>query len=456
MRMRTRIAENRKRKMLIAAAGLALVAAILGICVFLQTTIPYAVSQDGTRIQQPWTVKIGTQEAFVVASKQEGQAVVDGIKDHYSTTDTDVEKTSISPKITIEEKDLKRSQSSVQVTDADDAVDQIITAAEAGNPLVAVTTVDQVAKTETIPYGTEYKIDSSLQKDEKKILTKGREGGKLITSQVTRVNGKVLSEEVVSEKVTQEPTAMIVAKGDDSLSDEGILTGQTPEVTQQSETGASPQEETSASELENAQTNNAAQKDIQAAAVKESTSATQPAQSTTDAAADKPSSTGSTKEPAKDATQKPTSATTPSTTQKPETTAPTTKKPTESDKDKETKPSTTTNRGQQVADYALQFVGNPYVYGGTSLTNGADCSGFTMSVYAKFGVKLPHSSSAQRSSGRGVSYSQAKAGDIICYSGHVAIYIGNGQIVHASNERDGIKVSTATYKTILTVRRILE
>ncbi|MCM1065005.1 MAG: C40 family peptidase [Eubacterium sp.] len=111
--------------------------------------------------------------------------------------------------------------------------------------------------------------------------------------------------------------------------------------------------------------------------------------------------------------------------------------------------------GSAVAEYALQFVGNPYVYGGSSLTNGTDCSGFVMSVYANFGVSLPHSSSADRSQGAAVDgLSNAQPGDIICYSGHVGLYIGNGQIVHASNSRTGIIVSSADYRKILAVRRI--
>ena len=111
--------------------------------------------------------------------------------------------------------------------------------------------------------------------------------------------------------------------------------------------------------------------------------------------------------------------------------------------------------GKSVAEYALQFVGNPYVYGGSSLTNGTDCSGFVMSVYANFGVSLPHSSAADRSQGAAVDgLANAQAGDLICYSGHVALYIGNGQIVHASTAKTGIIVSNADYKKVLAVRRI--
>lgn len=111
--------------------------------------------------------------------------------------------------------------------------------------------------------------------------------------------------------------------------------------------------------------------------------------------------------------------------------------------------------GKEVASYACKFVGNPYVLGGTSLTNGTDCSGFTYSVYKAFGYSIPRTSTAQRSAGRGVTYAEAEPGDIICYAGHVALYLGGGRIVHASTPATGIKYGNATYKEILAVRRIV-
>ncbi len=111
--------------------------------------------------------------------------------------------------------------------------------------------------------------------------------------------------------------------------------------------------------------------------------------------------------------------------------------------------------GKNIAKYGCQFIGNPYVYGGTSLTNGADCSGFIYAIYKDFGYSIPRTSSAQRSCGTGVSYEDAQPGDIICYDGHVGLYCGGGYIVHASTEKTGIKVSKATYRKILAVRRVV-
>lgn len=123
--------------------------------------------------------------------------------------------------------------------------------------------------------------------------------------------------------------------------------------------------------------------------------------------------------------------------------------------------------GQGVSDvrvslvqYAKQYIGNPYVWGGTSLTKGADCSGFTMSIYKKYGVSLPHHAASQAQLGKKVSLAEAQPGDLVFYSkngsiNHVAIYIGNGQVIHASSPKTGIKISTVNYRTVACVRRYL-
>lgn len=338
-----------KRKMEIAVIGLAIVVVVLGVCSFLQFTIPFAISEDGEKVEEPWVVKIGDREAFVVANQEEGKAIIEGIKDNYNTENTQEAETTISPEMTVVEKELKRGDESPKIIETDDAVNQVITANASSEPMVTVTTTEKVSKTQAIDYKTEYKETSKLYIGEEKVITKGKKGKQTTVSEVIKENGKTVSKEEVSTTVDKEPTNKVVQKGTKTM--------------------------------------------------------------TASKASDVVSRGGA---------------------------------------------AMGRGSGQDVVNYALQFVGNPYVYGGSSLTNGTDCSGFTMSVYAKFGISLPHSSSAQRSCGKGVPYSEAKPGDIICYAGHVAIYIGNGKIVHASTPSTGIKVGSATYKKIITVRRIIE
>ena len=122
--------------------------------------------------------------------------------------------------------------------------------------------------------------------------------------------------------------------------------------------------------------------------------------------------------------------------------------------------SSNTSIGVKVATYAKKFIGNPYVWGGTSLTNGADCSGFIQSVFKKFGYSVPRTSKEQAKVGTKVSQKNIKPGDIVSYAksgtvNHVAIYVGNGRVVHASNPKDGIKLSNYNYRTIHSIRRII-
>ena len=136
-------------------------------------------------------------------------------------------------------------------------------------------------------------------------------------------------------------------------------------------------------------------------------------------------------------------------------------KPSKDDDDEIISMPSDASRGQAIANKACEYIGNKYVYGGNSLTNGIDCSGFVQQIHAKFGISTPRSSSEQRYGGKSVSYSQMLPGDVICYSGHVAIYIGNNTIVHASNSspypKGGIKTtSPANYRTVLAVRRYWE
>ncbi|MCD8329794.1 MAG: C40 family peptidase [Lachnospiraceae bacterium] len=147
------------------------------------------------------------------------------------------------------------------------------------------------------------------------------------------------------------------------------------------------------------------------------------------------------------------------TTEAPTTEAETTTEAPTTTTEEETKSSlseSTSSIRSQIVDYALSFVGNlRYVYGGNSLSSGVDCSGFVQQVYKHFGYSLPRTSDSQGSSGKSVSSSEMQPGDLVYYGGHIAIYIGNGQVVHASNEKTGVKVSTWNYRTVKSIRNVL-
>ena len=130
-------------------------------------------------------------------------------------------------------------------------------------------------------------------------------------------------------------------------------------------------------------------------------------------------------------------------------------------KEQEEQKAQAAGNGQAIVDYACQFIGNPYVWGGTSLTNGADCSGFVLSVFRNYGISLPHSSRAQANCGTKISLSELKPGDLVFYGNrsginHVAIYVGGGQVVHASNPRVGITISGVSYRSPVKAVRVIK
>ncbi len=425
--MKVRKVSNFERNVIIAMIGLGIVVIILGICSFLQFTKPYAVSKDGIKVEQPWVVKIGDDESFVVASKKDGQDIIEQVKNSYSTDNTQSESTTLSPEITVVEKELERGEDKVALTDAEDAVAEVVTANQTEAPVVTVRTVEQVTDIKAIDFKTEYEKSDELPKGETKVIQEGKKGKKTIVSQVVKENGAEVSKEVLSSAIEEKPVNKIVQEG-------------TMEEIEEPEPATEPPTAPTATADNDADRSAAKSSAVKPAADDDGDSKKD------DENKDKDQKKSNDSQKSEDKKEKDKDSDSKSKDDKDS------KSKDDSDKKTETK----SGSGQAVVDYALQFVGNPYVYGGTSLTKGTDCSGFTMSVFKKFGVSLPHSSSAQRSYGKKVSYSNAKPGDLICYSGHVAIYIGKGKIVHASTPSTGIKVSKATYKNILCVRRLVK
>lgn len=336
---------NHKKLMILAAAVIVVAAVSI---VVLNLTKPYAVYADGTKVEDPYVVKAGDDELFLVKDAETAESVIEKVMEEYSPEGAQINSITVDKKLSSEEKDLDRGEKPPVVMSEKDAVDYIIEENNTDDPLFCVTISSEVGSIQDVKAGTTYEENKDLYKGEEKVKSEGEAGNQIVTNQVISVNGTVLTSEVIDTAVVNEAVNEVVYKGTKDKPKDTVRADYSGEVL------------------------------------------------------------GS-------------------------------------------------GNGASIASFALQFVGNPYKAGGTSLTNGADCSGFTQSVYAKFGISLPRTSGAQANVGRGVSYSEAKAGDLICYSGHVAIYIGGGKIVHASTSKKGICVTNAkNCGPILAVRRIVE
>lgn len=371
--------ENISRKKKIKTGiGVALGAIVIavGTLVVLDVTQPYAITADGDVVEEPWDVTIDGETICMAASEEEANQLIEDITNYYLTEDSEVKTVEVKEELSAQPTQLKRGMETPVVDDMEETLEYIMTGVEEKvtyevkkgdtaweiadknnisvdelekwnedtdledlhkgdiinlyetNPLVTVSSVEEITYTKEIDYDTKYIKSSKLYIGETKVKTEGEKGEKTITAVVTKENGETVDKDILSSEVTKEPVKAVVYKG-------------------------------------------------------------------------------------------------------------------------------TKARGSAVVDYARQFIGNPYVYGGASLTNGTDCSGFTMSVYAHFGYSLPHNSYAQLNCGKAVSYSEAQPGDLIIYPNHVALYAGGGMIIHASSPRTGITTGSATYRTILGVRRII-
>lgn len=296
-----------------------------------------------------WQLKVGDQTIATVASQEDAEETIKLLEQHYTDDKAYDVKIEIDPVIEVQKTFYGSRDKTPDVSKAEDAMQQIVSASEVKkNALLQVTATQTVDKKESIDFKTEYKDSGDVAQNTEFVKSEGKKGKRKVSVETTTVNGEVVNSKTVDSEVVKKPEKKVVLKG--------------------TAYGAGLKGETS--------TNNGAEYSLAA--------------------------------------------------------------------------------GQAVADFALQFVGNPYKYGGSSLTNGADCSGFVMAVYDHFGVGLPHDAGADRAYGVGVTLDEAQPGDLICYYGHIGIYIGNNQIVHAMDEKNGITVKTIGYngKPILTVRRI--
>ncbi len=322
------------------AIALAVILAI-AVAAVLYATRPYAVHADGSKVEAPYAVTADGKELFLVDDEKTAEQVIETVLDEYTPTGAQINSIVVDKKLGAEDKNLSRGEEPPVVLTEEEAVDYVLEANSAEEPLFQVTINAEIGEMDGIEAGKTYENTDKLFEEETEVKSEGIEGSQIVTNQVISVNGAVLTSDVIDTAVVNEATPKVVYKG----------TRERPAGFTGKVIG--------------------------------------------------------------------------------------------------------TGNGADIARFAVQYIGNPYKWGGTSLTNGADCSGFVYAVYRSMGVNIPRT--GQDKVGKAVPISEAKAGDVLCYRGHVAIYIGGGRIVHAVNKAQGIRV-TGMYYTgkPYTCRRIVE
>ena len=336
----------REYKKMYIALLIALAFAIAGAIVFNMIVKPYAVYADGTRVDDPCIVSADGQELFIVENEEIASNVIRDVMKSYVAEDGDLDTIQIEEQLKIEDKTLFVGVKPPIVLTEEEAVAKVLEDNASDEPKMHVTTKTDVDVTETVEPETVYEKTDDLFDGNKELKSEGEAGEKIVTNEVTIVNGEETDSEPVAEEITQKPVDRVIYLGTKSR----------PADT--------------------------AWRDYSGSAFGET-------------------------------------------------------------------------NGNEIVNFGLQFVGNPYRYGGTSLTHGTDCSGFIYSVYRHFGYNVPRLGFYKM--GKGVCLAEAKPGDVVYYPGHYAMYMGDGKIVHAYNHRAGICVSSVHAPgRILTIRRFVE
>ena len=336
----------REYKKMYIALLIALALAVAGALVFNMLVKPYAVYADGTKVEDPCIVSADGKELFIVENPEIASDVIRDVMKSYVAEDGDLDSIEIDEQLKIEDKTLFVGTKPPLVLTEEEAVAKVLAANDTESPMMHVTTKTDVDVTEKVEPETVYEKTDDLYAGNKELKSEGAEGEKIVTNEVTLVNGEETDSEPIAEKITQNPKDKVIYLGTKSR----------PADT--------------------------AWRDYSGATFGDA-------------------------------------------------------------------------NGMEMVNYGMQFVGNPYRYGGTSLTNGTDCSGFIYSVYRHFGYNVPRLGFYKM--GKGVCLDEAKPGDVVYYPGHYAMYAGDGKIVHAYNSRRGICVTSVHAPgRILTIRRFVE